>query len=193
MRIGLDLDNTLACHDATFGRLAAAAGIPDSICRSGKKAVRDFLESSGRGGEWTAMQGLAYGDSMSTAIPFPGAIEFLRLARHQGHELFIVSHRTRHPIAGGDGDLDRAATDWLETHGFAALAHVFLETETTLKARRILDLSCDVFIDDLPEFLVRADLSSIPRKILFHPGPGPAVPLETVSSWNHAASLLLSR
>ena len=87
----------------------------------------------------------------------------------------------------------KAISYQLETHGFAALARVFLETEIALKARRILDLSCDVFIDDLPEFLVRADLSSIPRKILFRPGPGPAVPLETVSSWNHAASLLLSR
>lgn len=193
MRIGLDLDNTLACHDATFDRLAGAAGIPDSICRSGKKAVRDFLESSGRGGEWTAMQGRAYGDSMSSAIPFPGALEFLRLARHQGHEVFIVSHRTRRPIAGEDVDLHRAATDWLETHGFAALARVFLETETALKARRILDLSCDVFIDDLPEFLSRGDLSSIPRKILFRPWPGPAISLETVHSWTHAASLLLAQ
>jgi hypothetical protein len=192
MRIGIDLDNTLACHDATFGLLAAKAGLPDSICRSGKNAVRNYLQSAGRGGEWTAMQGRAYGDSMSSARPFPGALEFLRLARVQGHELFIVSHRTRHPLAGETFDLHHAASAWLDTHGFAVLARVFLETEMTFKARRILDLSCEVFIDDLPEFLTRQDLSAIPRKILFQPEPGPEVPMETVRSWNDAAALQLA-
>ena len=138
------------------------------------------------------MQGRAYGDSMSSARPFSGALEFLRLARVQGHELFIVSHRTSHPLAGETFDLHHAASDWLETHGLAVLARVFLETEMTFKARRILDLSCEVFIDDLPEFLTRQDLSAIPRKILFQPEPGPEVPMETVRCWNDAAALLLA-
>src|SRR3954469_4930214 len=104
MRIGIDFDNTLVSYDALFHRVGLEQqAIPADLARN-KVAVRDHLRSVGLEPVWTEMQGTVYGARMDEAQAYPGAIDFLHWASHQGIELCIVSHKTRHPFIGPKHD-----------------------------------------------------------------------------------------
>jgi hypothetical protein len=191
MRIGLDLDNTIVCYDGVFTLLAAEAGLPDSVAQRGKLGIRDFLRRQDREDVWTVMQGRAYGDRMADAVPFAGALDVLGAAKAGGHELFVVSHRTKRPYLGEPFDLHASARDWLNKRGVGQLAEVFLEETAESKAQRIHSLVCDVFIDDLPEFLRRPDFPASTRRLHFCPGgPAEVLEFETVESWAAVGMLL---
>src|ERR1700751_5341560 len=100
MRIGIDFDNTIACYDGVFHAAALERGlIPANLGRD-KNVVRDHLNRGGRGDDFTELQGHVYGARMELAAPYPGFAEFVATARKAGHDLFIVSHKTRYPIVG---------------------------------------------------------------------------------------------
>src|ERR1700740_3384365 len=117
MRIGIDFDNTIACYDGVFHAAALERGlIPADIGRD-KNSVRDHLNGSGRKDDFTELQGYVYGARMDLVAPFPGFAEFIGAAQGAGHQLFIVSHKTRHPILGLKHDMHAAARGFLEARG----------------------------------------------------------------------------
>lgn len=100
MLIGLDLDNTIVCYDRAIRLLADKLHqLPSSVPRT-KLGLRDFLRTLGREEDWTAFQGELYGPGMKYAQPFNGAISAMQMLKSQGHDLAIVSHRSRRPYAG---------------------------------------------------------------------------------------------
>ena len=194
MLIGIDLDNTIVCYDEVFERLATEQDLPRHVASAGKQAIRDYLRQQDREGEWTVMQGKAYGSRMSEAQPFVGVLEFMARARDRGHALCIVSHRTKQPFLGEPVDLHAAAQEWLCDRGIDRSTSVFLEETAADKAARITALGCDVFIDDLPEFLGRPDFPAKTRKLHFSPsGAGEAGGTERVGAWEDVAKLLLDQ
>jgi deoxypyrimidine-specific 5' nucleotidase type C protein (NT5C) len=196
-RIGIDFDNTLVRYDAIFALAARERGLVSGALPATKLQVRDMLRRAGREAAWTELQGHVYGVRMEEAEAFPEAIEVLRELRDRGHEIFIVSHRTRHPALGPAYDLHQAARDWMARHlhgGDAAVdaAHIYLETTREDKILRIRDLRCDVFVDDLPEVLVAAGFPPTTRRILFDPD-GRHVPpdgVERARSWAEVSDLI---
>lgn len=192
MNIGIDLDNTIVCYDQVFLQLATEVGLPSSIAARGKQAIRDLLRKSKREGEWTVMQGKAYGSRMQDAVPFPGVLEFIQRAMSGGNEVNVVSHRSRQPYLGENYDLHAAARKWLDNHGLGGVSGVFLEDELAAKARRIRVLGCEVFIDDLPEFLAHPEIPSRTRKIHFDPSSqlNPAG-FERATTWDTIEKMLL--
>jgi hypothetical protein len=176
MRIGIDFDNTIACYDGVFHAAALERGlIPASLGRD-KNAVRDYLNGNGRADDFTELQGHVYGARMELAAPYPGLAEFIATARKAGHHLFIVSHKTRHPILGPKHDLHAAARGFLVAGGLVGGASgqidpagVFFELTKEAKVARIAALGCEVFIDDLPEIFASPDFPSTTRGILFDP------------------------
>lgn len=195
MLIGLDFDNTIVCYDQVFTDLALRRGLPERVANAGKTAIRDRLRLEGREDEWTVMQGEAYGSQMPKAVEFERVGEFLRRADSLGHRTVIVSHRTTKPYAGPDFDLHAAAKDWWSRRDFAGLvSDLFFETTAESKAARISSLQCDVFIDDLWEFLQRPDLPHSIRKIWLDHGGRAAnrEGLEKFGSWGEVASAILS-
>lgn len=175
MRIGLDFDNTIVSYDSLFHRVACEldaipAGLPAS-----KLAVRDHLRQAGREPVWTEMQGTVYGTRMDEAAAYPGVIECLHWAAAAGHELLIVSHKTRHPILGPRHDLHAAARAWIEQHlrvGGQALipaSRIFFELSKEEKLARIARAGCDLFLDDLPEILLAEGFPGGTRRALFDP------------------------
>jgi hypothetical protein len=194
MLIGIDLDNTIVCYDGVFERLASELELPGHVASAGKQAIRDYLRQQDREDEWTLMQGKAYGSRMSVAVPFEGVMDFMTGARDRAHELRIVSHRTKQPFLGDPVDLHAAAQEWLRDRGIDRLASVFLEETAADKAARITALGCDVFIDDLPEFLGRPDFPAKTRKLHFSPsGAGEPRGTESVGAWEDIARLLLDQ
>jgi hypothetical protein len=177
MRIGIDFDNTIACYDGVFHAAALERGLIPADLGSGKNAVRDYLNCKGRADDFTELQGYVYGARMDLASPYPGFGEFVATARKAGHDLTIVSHKTRHPILGPQHDLHAAARGFLMERGLVGTGHqqiaranVFFELTKEAKVARIAALGCAAFIDDLPEIFASPDFPSATRRILFDPG-----------------------
>jgi hypothetical protein len=128
--------------------------------------------------------------------PYPGFGAFVAAARKAGHDLFIVSHKTKHPILGPQHDMHAAARGFLDDRGLVgsgaaqiAPDNVFFELTKVEKVTRAHDLGCEVFIDDLPEILAMAGFPNGMRKILFDPenqftgGAGDAMAFDRHPSW----------
>ena len=176
MRIGIDFDNTIACYDGVFHAAALERGlIPQDLARD-KNSVRDHLNGSGRKDDFTELQGYVYGARMDLVSPFPGFAEFIGAAQGAGHQLFIVSHKTRHPILGPKHDMHAAARAFLEARSLIGgstsqidPANVYFELTKEEKVARAADLRVDMFIDDLPEILAMPGFPQAMRRVLFDP------------------------
>jgi hypothetical protein len=176
MRIGIDFDNTIACYDGVFHTAALEKGlIPASLGRD-KNSVRDHLNGSGRKDDFTELQGYVYGARMELVSPYPGFADFVAAARGAGHTLFIVSHKTRHPMLGPRHDMHAAARSFLAARNLVGAgadqidsSNVFFELTKEEKVARAAALRCEVFIDDLPEILAMQGFPPRMRRILFDP------------------------
>jgi hypothetical protein len=176
MRIGIDFDNTIACYDGVFHTAALEKGlIPASLGRD-KNSVRDHLNGSGRKDDFTELQGYVYGTRMELVSPYRGFAEFVAAARGAGHTLFVVSHKTKHPMLGPRHDMHAAARGFLAARKLTGTAadqiessNVFFELTKEEKVARAATLRCDVFIDDLPEILAMRGFPPGMRRILFDP------------------------
>src|ERR1700723_1515304 len=117
MRIGIDFDNTIACYDGVFHAAALERGlIPPNLGRD-KNSVRDHLNGSGRKDDFTELQGYVYRARMDLVAPYRGFPEFIAAARRTNHELFIISHKTKHPMLAPQHDMHAAARGFLAERG----------------------------------------------------------------------------
>jgi hypothetical protein len=169
MRIGVDFDNTIANYDGVFHKAALERGLIPASLGSGKNDVRDYLNGSGRTDDFTALQGYVYGSRMDLVAPYAGVAEFFERARGAGHEVFVISHKTKTPILGPAYDMHAAARGFLKAQGLLdeSLAHFEVTKED--KMARAGALKVDVFIDDLPEILEHPGFPAGARGILFDP------------------------
>jgi len=176
MVIGIDFDNTIACYDNVFPKLAQEAGLIPKGWKGSKQALRDFVRQK-EGGElaWQKLQGQAYGAYMQNAEMFPGLANVLLRFKKQNIKIFIVSHKTIH----GHFDekkipLRTAALQWMENKGFFRpegfnidTNHVFFNSTREEKVATIEKLGCDFFIDDLWELFAQDDFPANTKRILF--------------------------
>jgi hypothetical protein len=172
MRVGLDFDNTIASYDALFVALARERGLIEQPLP--KRALRDSLQQRGSAGEqaWTALQAVAYGPRMVDAVPSEGCDAFLAACRAAGVELVIVSHKTRRAAADPCVDLHAAARSWMAAnriHDSVPIDRVFFEDTREAKVRRIAELGCDHFVDDLIEIFEHPLFPAQVDAILFDP------------------------
>lgn len=201
MRIGIDFDNTIACYDGVFHAAAVERGLIPQSVGIDKNSVRDFLNASGGKDAFTVLQGHVYGSRMDLASPFPGVEAFVRRALGDGHALYVVSHKTRHPMLGEKHDMHEAAR-WFLRHqdlvgdgdGLIPLGNVYFEQTKTDKIDRAASLQVDAFIDDLPEILAMSGLPDHTRRILFDPAGQhqDKEGIERAESWAGLTKLLLT-
>lgn len=185
VRVGVDLDNTLAFLDHLFQERAVQRGWLPAMPVLDKTGVRQALRTRPHGEHlWQQLQAEVYGPAMQQARLMDGAREFLQHCRQQGVAVHIVSHKTRHASAAPDSwDLRQAARDWLETQGFFAadgLAiprdHLFFAATRSEKVARITALKLSHFVDDLPEVLTDAAFPANILRLWFNPGQQGALP-----------------
>jgi hypothetical protein len=175
MRIGVDFDNTLVSYDALFHRVAIERELVPAHTPATKVRVRNHLRETGREAVWTEMQGYVYGARMAEAEPYPGALDFLAWAQDRRADIYIVSHKTRHPFIGPAYDLHQAASEWVRCmlmdrpRPLVSASAVFLELTKDEKLARIEELRLDFFIDDLPEILLAPTFPSQTTGLLFNP------------------------
>ncbi|MBI2264649.1 MAG: haloacid dehalogenase-like hydrolase [Armatimonadetes bacterium] len=202
MIIGTDFDNTIVCYETLFHKTAVAAGLIPETTSANKGAVRDYLRQCGKEDAWTELQGTVYGLDIRDAHAFPGAPDFFKHCRDKGIEIHIISHKTRTPFLGPPYDLHETSYHWLESRGFfdpegIALSgkRVHFELTREGKLRRIAEVGCTHFIDDLPEFLKDPLFPAGVRRILFDPaGQAPRDPCYfRASSWAQIGKFLEER
>lgn len=175
MRIGIDFDNTIVSYDSVFHRVALEKELIPADLTVSKLSVRDHLRRAGLEQTWIEMQGYVYGARMDDAAFYPGVLDFLRWGRESGIEMFIISHKTKHPFAGPQYDLHQAARSWVNKHlsdgakPYLPVDAVFFELTKDAKLARIASLRCDVFIDDLPEIIEAPAFPPAAEGILFDP------------------------
>jgi hypothetical protein len=201
MRIGFDFDNTIVSYDTLFHKVAMEQKLIDASIAVNKLAVRDFLRATDREPIWTEMQGYVYGARMDEAEAYPQVLEVMSRLKQAGHELVIVSHKTKHPYLGKQYDLHAAARQWIEKHlrvendRLLPMDQIFFELTKDEKIARIGQLHCDVFIDDLPEIFLASQFPQKTRRFLFDPEQhhqGSHLPnIHIVSSWPLFESSLL--
>ena len=200
MRIGIDFDNTIVSYDALFHQVALEKQLISPSVPKSKLAVRDYLRENNKEDLWTLMQGEVYGSRMGDAIAYPGFFNFAKQAQECGHQIFIVSHKTRYPFAGPKYDLHQAAKGWINkfmTLNDLALnenTDAFFEITKEDKISRILQLNCDVFIDDLPEILAMPGFPDMTQKILFdfdNIHLNNHSQFTSASSWQHIQDLII--
>jgi hypothetical protein len=201
IKVGLDLDNTIVCYDAAIAVLTDELfDLPPEVPRT-KLGLSAYLRRNNREPEWTAFQGELYGPGMCHAQPFEGAIETMQQLVEAGHDLVIVSHRSRRPYAGKPHDLHAAARRWvaerLQSAGMFKEKNGsvnFLETRLE-KVARIVELGCDAFLDDLPEVLEAPGFPTNTMGILFDPTRSASPPegQYRISKWPELKEVLLNQ
>src|SRR5207249_10636646 len=97
MRLGIDFDNTIVCYDQVFHQVAHEQNLIPADLPVSKQAVRDYLRAAGKEDRWTEMQGYVYGPRLTDAQAFPGVLDFIETQVKSGIELFVISHKTKHP------------------------------------------------------------------------------------------------
>ncbi len=178
MIIGIDFDNTIISYKHVFVRVAQEQGLlaQDYPLETSKTELRDFFRQSGREDQWTKLQGFVYGKCLGQAKIFEDVRSFFIRSQKENATTYIISHKTRHPYQGPRYDLHEAARTWLQDQDFFSPdglnlkpAALFFEESAEAKSKRIHDLKCDYFIDDLPEFLSRQDFPPHTKPLLFDP------------------------
>jgi hypothetical protein len=196
MRIGVDFDNTLVSYDRAFAAVGKEEGLLPADFTGGKDAAKRWLHRERPDGYlWERLQGMVYGRRIDRAELYAGAAEFFRRCRAQaGWQVYVVSHKT--VLAHHDPlqtDLRESALGWMRRQGFFEkdgfgldTSQVFFEDTRDAKVRRISELHCQIFVDDLPEVLGHAAMPAGCRKILF--ATEDSGPFERAANWNEVCA-----
>ena len=163
IKIGIDFDNTIVNYDSSFHQEAIKRKIFTKSQReqNSKNVLKNRLISRKKEEEWTNIQGIVYGKKMFRAKPYKDSVKFInKYSNKKNFELFIVSHKTLHPIIGEKINLHKISKDWIFKKKIFKNKkiewinkHVFFLQTKEEKIEKIIELKCDYFIDDLAEIL----------------------------------------
>ena len=162
--IGLDFDNTIVLYDEIFYNYALENDYIDPTTEKTKKAVRDELIKRGKEQLFTQIQGIVYGKLICDALIQDGFINALVKLYNLNYKISIVSHKTKYPIIGEKYNLHKSAYNWLiknkilENKLFQLNAsNIYFEETEEKKIKRIKEIGCTHYIDDLSKILLKLD------------------------------------
>lgn len=176
--IGLDLDNTIVSYDNLMHKVALELGLISKNSGKSKKCIRDTIRKLSDGEvKWQELQAIVYGPRMKEAELIKGVEHFFKLCKKNKIKVYIISHKTQ--FANYDTtrtNLRTAAFDWMERNKFfkeevfsLLRKNVHFESSRAEKIRRIGQLGCTHFIDDLEETFIESSFPQEIEKILYDP------------------------
>jgi len=199
-RIGIDFDNTIACYDRLFPKIAAELGLVKERIYSSKNDVKEHLLKQKSGDLiWQKLQGKVYGKYMLQSDIFHGFYEFLYLSKLRGVHLYIVSHKSKFGHFDEEKiSLRQQALKWLQQQGIVGIdqwsipeINLFFEASRKDKIERIKLLQCTHFIDDLQVVLTDKNFPNI-QKVWFNPASQPLTEqsINNFQSWRQITNYL---
>lgn len=174
--IGIDLDNTIINYQRVFYSVAVKLGmLPHTLPVVTKTEVKQRIKEALGEQSWMRLQGQVYGRYIDLAEPYLGVCHFLNAAKDNGIKISIVSHKTQYGhYDDARTNLHDAARSWLEANGIlnddlgpVHSKDLYFELTREAKIKRIQDIKCDMFVDDLPEVLLHPGFPKNVRKIWF--------------------------
>ena len=202
LNIGIDFDNTIADYDLVFEEVAIDMGFLENKNILSKVEVKNKIISQNEGDiNWQRLQGQIYGKYMHKAKVFPGFIEFLLLAKIKGHPISIVSHKSE--LGHFDENkisLRTEALKWIINNKLVDSElyklkekDIYFETTRKEKIQRIINLGCNLFIDDLEEVFNEKVFPMEVDKYLFDPlnKKKNTENFTTINSWRSITKLIL--
>ncbi len=203
LRIGIDLDNTILDYNDLFRELAIENGWIATDCQSTRVEVKQYLvDIDGHDERWRELQAQAYGPRIGEAKLYEKVATFIQAAFRDGHELFIISHKTKYSSCRPDLEFRNAAIECLKLKGVVgeselkiSLNNIFFEATRGEKIQRIHNLKLDVYIDDLLPVLLDIDFPYNTVPIFFSQNGMASVKDRTISvaiSWLDIFSIISS-
>lgn len=178
IHLGLDLDNTIICYDHVFVNVAKSMNIIPQDYMGSKQSLKQFIFQKFLDGEiiWQQLQGQIYGKYIHEARVYDGFFPFLKKCLTKPNmKISIVSHKTIYGHMDPEKiNLRKAALDWLTDNqiiGYENFSseNVFFESSREEKVKKIRDLACTHFVDDLIEVFSENMFPKKIKKFLFSP------------------------
>ncbi len=190
IKIGIDFDNTIVNYEDLFHQESIRRKLfkKSQKKKNSKNNLKNKLISNNREEEWTSIQGIVYGKKMLKAKPYTGSVKFInKYSNKKNFKIFIVSHKTLYPIIGEKINLHKISKNWIIKKKIFKNKkiswinkHVFFLQTKKEKIKKIIDLKCDYFIDDLNEILKK-----LPKRIkTIHFDPCKKSKRTSLNSWN---------
>ncbi|MDA8992608.1 hypothetical protein N9F75_02115 [Candidatus Pelagibacter ubique] len=174
MIIGFDFDNTLIDYTNSFKKLVKKKKLVPEKFNKNKIAIRNYLREKNLENKWTILQGEIYGNAIMDAEIYDGVKNTFQYILQNNIKIKIVSHKTQYPYMGRKVDLRLSALKWIEKNILNQISNtnfsksdIFFENTINDKIKKIQELCCDIYVDDLPEILNL--LPNKIQKILFSP------------------------
>ncbi|MBK24091.1 MAG: hypothetical protein CME70_08840 [Halobacteriovorax sp.] len=165
MRICIDIDNTLLNYEPLF--FEESKPIPKGI--KFLPELKEYLQKKSHD-QWLKVQGLCYGKRVTDVNLFQRVKESIQALIGEGHEVYLVSHKTKTSYCGNYTGLQNLVLDRLEVLGLTSIIkdrNIFLLESLEEKLEQIIKINPDIVIDDLEKVLNNPKLEEIPFKILF--------------------------
>ncbi|MEK7233793.1 MAG: hypothetical protein AAB268_08250 [Elusimicrobiota bacterium] len=192
LRLGLDFDNTVIRYDDVFRRLASRRGWLKGSSARTKDAVKALLlAEDGNDLRWQALQAEVYGSAIDSARFFPGCLDFLKRAAASGHEIFIVSHKSKTSHFDPSVRLRDAALRWMKKNarGLIRSGNIRFADDRDQKILLITALKLDLFIDDLAPVLTHPAFPKATARLHFAAESHDAG-LPRIKRWSEASAAL---
>ena len=175
MLIGIDLDNTIIDYRFSLEEMMGEEYPEHDVQEISKEKVKKYIRDNYGEEAWTEAQGRLYTYYLKAAKVYDGFSEVLVKLKDLGCDVKIVSHKTNRPIIGGNSNLREYALNWLEAKSVIgdspsqiAKEDIFFANSLEEKAMLINQNDFEVFIDDLPELLMKLS-PDIRKYLIFSP------------------------
>ena len=174
--LGIDFDNTLVNYDNVLYQEALRLGLIPSDMERNKKNIRNKIRTLPDGEiKWQKLQAFVYGKGMKDSTLFDGVKSFFVTCQKSGVNISIISHKTE--FASMDEEqinLREVAIDWMKKNRFfdkeglvLSIDRVYFESTREGKIKRIKQVGCTHFIDDLEETFLEDSFPANVERILY--------------------------
>jgi len=197
MIVGFDFDNTIIDYTLSFVELSKKKNLVPPDINKDKISIRNYLRDRNIEKEWTILQGEVYGKNIMNAVIYKGLINAFEYLSNKNFKIKIISHKTKFPYIGEKVNLRNAAIEWIKKNILKDhlnikldLLDVHFEDSIEKKIKKIIELNCDIYIDDLPEILDL--LPDNIKKVLFLPkiNNGDFSKFHVMNSWEEFPNIL---
>lgn len=194
LRIGIDFDNTIIDYNNIFYKLARQYQFIDIDVVASKSEVKAaIIAKYGNDNNWQLLQSKAYGESIYQAECFIQCKAVLLKLVQQGHQLFIVSHKSELSHFDPLVSLRKHALAWLIqqeiiSDDFIKSSHLFFMGTLEDKVKKIASLELDIFIDDLDQVFLHEQFPNKTVNIAFGRQINSLIS-HRIESWNECYQL----